>query len=149
MVPTDRTDENTPKEKVPAKEKGSSEEKSRPKTRRRNGRQDGSQDGSKARKAKSRPSANYRRAQGQKPVTQAYKDNWNAILAKKKKEEQVGDSRRALHNGSPAAGLVRRRFREHQRGGRLRLSDGHCRRCRGPIRGFEKLAKSCGTHRAG
>lgn len=27
----------------------------------------------------------YSRGEGQKPVTQAYKDNWNAIYAKKKK----------------------------------------------------------------
>ena len=32
------------------------------------------------------PSANYSRGEGQKPVTQAYKDNWNAIFAKKKKK---------------------------------------------------------------
>ena len=29
--------------------------------------------------------ANYSRGEGQKVVTQAYKDNWNAIFAKKKK----------------------------------------------------------------
>jgi len=29
---------------------------------------------------------NYSRGEGQKPVTQAYKDNWNAIFAKKKKK---------------------------------------------------------------
>ena len=28
---------------------------------------------------------NYSRGEGQKPVTQAYKDNWNAIFAKKPK----------------------------------------------------------------
>ena len=27
----------------------------------------------------------YSRGEGQKPVTKAYKDNWNAIFAKKKK----------------------------------------------------------------
>ena len=27
----------------------------------------------------------YSRGEGQKPVTQAYKDNWNAIFGKKKK----------------------------------------------------------------
>jgi hypothetical protein len=31
------------------------------------------------------PSANYSRGEGQKPVSQAYKDNWNAIYGKKKK----------------------------------------------------------------
>jgi hypothetical protein len=29
--------------------------------------------------------ARYSRGEGQKPVTQAYKDNWNAIFGKKKK----------------------------------------------------------------
>lgn len=29
--------------------------------------------------------ASYSRGEGQKPVSQAYKDNWNAIYAKKKK----------------------------------------------------------------
>jgi hypothetical protein len=31
------------------------------------------------------PSSGYSRGEGQKPVSQAYKDNWNAIYAKKKK----------------------------------------------------------------
>jgi hypothetical protein len=31
------------------------------------------------------PTSNYSRGEGQKPVTQVYKDNWNAIFAKKKK----------------------------------------------------------------
>ena len=30
-------------------------------------------------------SASYSRGEGQKPVSKAYKDNWNAIFAKKKK----------------------------------------------------------------
>ena len=29
--------------------------------------------------------SNYSRGEGQKPVSQAYRDNWNAIFAKKKK----------------------------------------------------------------
>ena len=29
--------------------------------------------------------SNYSRGEGQKPVTTAYKENWNAIYAKKKK----------------------------------------------------------------
>jgi pyruvate dehydrogenase E2 component (dihydrolipoamide acetyltransferase) len=29
---------------------------------------------------------NYSRGEGQKPVTQAYKDNWNAIFGNKKKK---------------------------------------------------------------
>jgi hypothetical protein len=31
------------------------------------------------------PPAGYSRGEGQKPVSQAYKDNWNTIFAKKKK----------------------------------------------------------------
>ena len=31
-------------------------------------------------------SSSYSRGEGQKPVSQAYKDNWNAIYAKKKKK---------------------------------------------------------------
>ena len=30
----------------------------------------------------------YSRGEGQKPVSQAYKDNWNAIYAKKKKKKK-------------------------------------------------------------
>ena len=30
----------------------------------------------------------YSRGEGQKPVSQAYKDNWNAIYAKKKKKRK-------------------------------------------------------------
>ena len=30
----------------------------------------------------------YGRGEGQKPVTQAYKDNWNAIFANKKKKKR-------------------------------------------------------------
>ena len=30
----------------------------------------------------------YSRGEGQKPVSQAYKDNWNAIYAKKKKKKR-------------------------------------------------------------
>lgn len=35
--------------------------------------------------AKSGAPKNYRRGEGQKAVTQAYKDNWNAIFGKTKK----------------------------------------------------------------
>jgi hypothetical protein len=33
-------------------------------------------------------SASYSRGEGQKPVSQAYKDNWNAIYGKKKKKKR-------------------------------------------------------------
>ena len=39
-----------------------------------------------AAEAKADPSRNYSRGEGQKSVTQAYKDNWNAIYGKKKKK---------------------------------------------------------------
>jgi hypothetical protein len=32
--------------------------------------------------------ANYSRGEGQKPVSQAYRDNWNAIYAKKTKKKR-------------------------------------------------------------
>ena len=38
--------------------------------------------------AKADPSRNYSRGEGQKSVTQAYKDNWNAIDGKKKKRKR-------------------------------------------------------------
>jgi hypothetical protein len=34
------------------------------------------------------PSSGYSRGEGQKPVSQAYKDNWNAIYAKNKKKKR-------------------------------------------------------------
>jgi hypothetical protein len=37
--------------------------------------------------AKSEAPKNYSRGEGQKAVTQAYKDNWNAIYGKKKKKK--------------------------------------------------------------
>jgi hypothetical protein len=36
--------------------------------------------------AKAETSKNYSRGEGQKPVSQAYKDNWDAIFGKKKKK---------------------------------------------------------------
>ncbi len=38
--------------------------------------------------AKADPSKNYSRGEGQKMVTQAYKDNWNAIFGKKDKKKK-------------------------------------------------------------
>ena len=38
--------------------------------------------------AKSEAPKNYSRGEGQKAVTQAYKDNWNAIYGKKKKKKR-------------------------------------------------------------
>jgi len=74
MVADDKTSkpkETAPKEKAP-KEKTSSEPKEKT-------------------PVEAKPDANagapknYSRGEGQKTVTQAYKDNWNAIYGKKKK----------------------------------------------------------------
>ena len=37
---------------------------------------------------KAAPPSDYSRGEGQKPVSQAYKDNWNAIYANKKKKKR-------------------------------------------------------------
>jgi hypothetical protein len=37
---------------------------------------------------KASSTSNYSRGEGQKPVSKAYKDNWNAIYGKKKKKKQ-------------------------------------------------------------
>jgi hypothetical protein len=39
-----------------------------------------------AAKPEGSPAANYSRGEGQKPVTNAYKENWNRIYGKKKKK---------------------------------------------------------------
>lgn len=38
--------------------------------------------------AKAESPKNYSRGEGQKPVSQAYKDNWNAIFGKAKKKKR-------------------------------------------------------------
>jgi len=38
--------------------------------------------------AKTEAPKNYSRGEGQKPVSQAYKDNWNAIFGNKKKKKR-------------------------------------------------------------
>jgi hypothetical protein len=42
-------------------------------------------DTSKAEGGKTADAVPYSRGEGQKPVSQAYRDNWNAIFARKKK----------------------------------------------------------------
>jgi hypothetical protein len=44
-----------------------------------------SADPSKAESGDTAAASSYSRGEGQKPVSKAYKDNWNAIFAKKKK----------------------------------------------------------------
>jgi len=38
--------------------------------------------------------SNYSRGEGQKPVTAAYKENWNAIFAKKSKKKKSSDKKK-------------------------------------------------------
>jgi hypothetical protein len=68
-----------PKAEVPAKDKSpSSESASKP---------EGSEKAGGSEKVAA-PPANYSRAEGQKPITAAYKENWNAIFAKKKSKRK-------------------------------------------------------------
>ena len=68
-----------PKKDAPSKEK----KETAPKTESASGGDAAKTEGGE--KAAAAP-AGYSRGEGQKPVTQAYKDNWNAIFAKKKKK---------------------------------------------------------------
>jgi Skp family chaperone for outer membrane proteins len=46
------------------------------------------EDRSKAESGEKAASSGYSRGEGQKPVSKAYRDNWNAIYAKKKKKKR-------------------------------------------------------------
>lgn len=39
--------------------------------------------------------SSYSRGEGQKPVTAAYKENWNAIFAKKKTKEKIKSKKKS------------------------------------------------------
>jgi hypothetical protein len=89
MAGDDKKSKTPPKEKPPAKEKTSVETPPKNKT---------SEDKTPA-EAPAKTEATgeamvgaapstYSRGEGQKPVSQAYKDNWNAIYAKKKKKKR-------------------------------------------------------------
>jgi hypothetical protein len=75
----------------PAPQKGIAPKKEAAKTESMSGAEPAKAEGTKAEAAKAEGGetaaapASYSRGEGQKPVTQAYKDNWNAIFAKKKK----------------------------------------------------------------
>jgi hypothetical protein len=49
---------------------------------------DAPKDVSKAEGSETAAPANYSRGEGQKPVTAAYKENWNAIFAKKRTKKK-------------------------------------------------------------
>jgi hypothetical protein len=78
-APKDEAPSKKTKDEVPSKKKsGSDAEPSKPESGKTEGKTDVGEPAAAA------PS-NYSRGEGQKPVTKAYKDNWNAIFAKKKK----------------------------------------------------------------
>jgi hypothetical protein len=79
MVADDK--KSKPKEKAPRepKEKASSEPKEKTPI-------EAKPDASAKPDATGEAPKNYSRGEGQKTVTQAYKDNWNAIYGKKKKK---------------------------------------------------------------
>ena len=81
MAGDDKKSKTPPKEKPPSKESTSVEAPQKGKT-----------PVEASTEAEAKPelatSSNYSRGEGQKPVSQAYKDNWNAIFAKGKKKKR-------------------------------------------------------------
>jgi hypothetical protein len=81
MASDDKKLKTPPKEKPPSRENTSAEAPQKGKT-----------PAEAPTKAEATPepatSSNYSRGEGQKPVSQAYKDNWNAIFAKRKKKKR-------------------------------------------------------------
>jgi hypothetical protein len=79
-MPADKT-KAPAKEKAPPKEKTKAPAKTEAKT-------DATTEAPVEAKSETKPdpSKNYSRGEGQKPVSQAYKDNWDAIYGKKKKK---------------------------------------------------------------
>jgi hypothetical protein len=86
MVSDDKKTKNTPKaeavapkkDATPAKDKAANAAKAE--TKPKAGKADSSE-------AAAAPKS-YSRGEGQKPVSQAYKDNWNAIFGKKSKKKK-------------------------------------------------------------
>jgi hypothetical protein len=81
----------TPKKDVAAKAESPAAKdatKDAPKDAAKDAPKDASKDTSKSEGAETSGAAptNYSRGEGQKPVTAAYRENWNAIFAKKKKK---------------------------------------------------------------
>ena len=68
-----------PKEKAAPKEKPAAESPAKDKP---------AAESAPASEAKTETPKNYSRGEGQKPVSQAYKDNWDAIFGKKKKKKK-------------------------------------------------------------
>jgi hypothetical protein len=89
MADDDKKSKTPPKEKPPSKEKTSIEAQPKDKTSEDKAPAEAPAKTDVAGEAKvgTAPST-YSRGEGQKPVSQAYKDNWNAIYAKKKKKRR-------------------------------------------------------------
>ena len=80
-----KTEKASPKEKAEASPgKSAVEAKTESKTE---GKTEAKTEGKSENKPES-AAAKYHRGEGQKPVSQAYKDNWDAIYAKKKKKKR-------------------------------------------------------------
>ena len=73
-----------PKEKASAKVEAKTESKIESKTEAK-----GDAKGETKPDAKAEAPKNYSRGEGQKPVSQAYKDNWNGIFGKKSKKKRL------------------------------------------------------------
>jgi|SRR3954466_8111745 len=72
--------EPAPKTDVPSTDKSTAADTSKPEAGKST-----AADTSKPEGGKSAEAVPYSRGEGQKPVSQAYRDNWNAIFARKKK----------------------------------------------------------------
>ena len=91
-----KTERVSPKEKPAAASKDKTAADAKPEVKIKDKSEDKTKDTSEAKteanaevKTENKPEAapsKYHRGEGQKPVSQAYKDNWNAIYAKKKKK---------------------------------------------------------------
>lgn len=83
MASDDKKSKTPPKEKAPSKEKTSVDAPPKDITP-----AEAPTKTEATGEAKGAAASAYSRGEGQKPVSQAYKDNWNAIYAKKKKRKR-------------------------------------------------------------
>jgi hypothetical protein len=87
MPPNDKTKDTAPK-KTPVTESKVVETAAKPETSKAETSKSETSKAETSPKGEAKPDAASKKqamGEGQKPVTQAYKDNWNAIFAKKKK----------------------------------------------------------------
>jgi hypothetical protein len=90
MADDDKKSKTPSKEKPPSKEKTSAEAPLKDKTSeiKTSAEAPAKTEATGEAKVGTAPST-YSRGEGQKPVSQAYKDNWNAIYAKKKRKKKL------------------------------------------------------------